>query len=97
MNQEEIKQVAKQVVENTIFCTKAILTADEAASYLGISKSYLYKLTSRKEIPYYRPMGKVVYFDRTELEEWVRDNRISTAQEINAQAQRYCMKKGGAK
>lgn len=96
MNQEEIKQVAREIVENTIFCSKAILTADEAAAYMGISKSYLYKLTMRKEIPYYRPTGKVIYFDRTELEEWIRTNRVSTSQEINQKAQRYCMKKGGA-
>lgn len=96
MNQEEIKQIANEVVSSTIFCTKAMLTSDEAAAYLGISKSYLYKLTNRKEIPFYKPMGKVVYFDRVELEEWIRNNRVSTASEISSQAQAYCMKKGGA-
>lgn len=97
MSNEEIKQMAREVVQNTIFCSKAILTVNEAAAYLGISKNYLYKLTMRKEIPYYRPTGKIIYFDRKELEEWIKaNNRISTMQEINEQAQRYCMKKGGA-
>lgn len=97
MSNEEIKQMAREVVQNTIFCSKAILTVNETAAYLGISKNYLYKLTMRKEIPYYRPTGKIIYFDRKELEEWIKaNNRISTMQEINEQAQRYCMKKGGA-
>ena len=39
----ELKKVADMVTENTIFCTKEVLTSDEAAKYMGISKSYLYK------------------------------------------------------
>ena len=96
MTKEEIKEIAKEVVNNTIFCTKAMLTSDEAAAYMGISKSYLYKMTMRKEIPCYKPMGKVCYFDRAELEEWMRGNRASTDAEISQQAQNYCIKKGGA-
>lgn len=96
MTKEEIKEIAKEVVNNTIFCTKVMLTSDEAAAYMGISKSYLYKMTMRKEIPCYKPMGKVCYFDRVELEEWMRGNRASTDAEISQQAQSYCIKKGGA-
>ena len=47
---EDLKQVANEVTANTIFCTKEVLTSDEAARYMGISKSYLYKLTMRGEI-----------------------------------------------
>lgn len=48
----EMKKVADMVTANTIFTTKAVLTSDEAAQYMGISKSYLYKLTMRGEIPH---------------------------------------------
>lgn len=96
MGKEELQKVAELVADKTLFCTKEVLTSDEAAKYMGISKSYLYKLTMRKEIPHYKPMGKVVYFNRFELEEWLQTNRISTASEVNQQAQAYCMKKGGA-
>ena len=72
-----------------------MLTSDEAAAYMGIAKSYLYKLTMKQAIPHYKPMGKVCYFDRAELEEWMRGNRASTDAEISQQAQTYCMKKGG--
>lgn len=92
---EELKQVADLITANTIFCTKEVLTSDEAARYMGISKSYLYKLTMRQEIPHYKPMGKMVYFNRVELENWIQGNRIATNDEISQQAQTYCMKKGG--
>ncbi len=92
---EELKQVADLIAANTIFCTKEVLTSDEAAKYMGVSKSYLYKLTMKQQIPHYKPMGKMCYFNRTELEKWLQSNRVSTSTEISQQAQVYCMKKGG--
>ena len=96
MSKEDLQKVVEMVADKTIFCTKEVLTSDEAAKYMGISKSYLYKLTMKREIPHYKPMGKVVYFNRAELEEWLQNNRITTASEISQKAQNYCMKKGRA-
>lgn len=73
---EELKQVADFITANTIFCTKEVLTGDEAARYMGISKSYLYKLTMSLEIPHYKPMGKMCYFNRKEIEAWLQRNKI---------------------
>jgi excisionase family DNA binding protein len=90
---EELKKVADLITANTIFCTKEVLTSDEAAKYMGVSKSYLYKLTMRQQIPHFKPMGKMCYFNRQELEQWLQNNRVSTATEIEQKAQAYCMKK----
>lgn len=92
---EDLKQVADLITANIIGTQKEVLTSDEAARYLGISKSYLYKLTMRQQIPHYKPMGKMCYFNREELESWLQSNRIATGDEISQQAQTYCMKKGG--
>ena len=92
---EELKEVADLITANTIFCTIVVLTSDEAARYLGISKSYLYKLTMRQQIPNYKTMGKMCYFNRLELESWLQSNRVAAADEISQQAQTYCMRKGG--
>ena len=97
MNKEDFQKVADLITANTIFCTKEVLTSDEAAKYMGVSKSYLYKLTMRQQIPHYKPMGKMCYFNRLELEQWLQSNRVSTSTEISQQAQAYCMKKGGAR
>lgn len=90
-----ILEIADIVTSNTIFCTKEVLTADEASKYMGISKSYLYKLTMKQLIPHYKPMGKMCYFNRVEIENWLQSNRVATSGEINQQAQAYCLKKGG--
>lgn len=92
---EELRQVADLITANTIFCTKEVLTSDEAAKYIGISKSYLYKLTMRQLIPHFKPMGKMCYFNRLEIEEWLQSNRVSTADEVAGKAHTYCMQKGG--
>lgn len=93
--EEDLKQVADLITANTIFCTKEVLTSDEAAKYMGISKSYLYKLTMKQQIPHFKPMGKMCYFNRLELEEWLQSNRVATSTEISDRVTAYLNKKGG--
>ncbi len=69
---------------------KEVLTSGEAAEYLGVSRSYIYKLTMRREIPHYKPMGKMCYFNRAELEQWLQRNRVATETELDEQAAAYC-------
>ena len=61
---------------------KNILTLEEVAEYTHLSKNYVYKLTSKGDIPYYKPNGKQLYFKRTEIDEWLLTNRNKTNQEI---------------
>lgn len=48
-----------------------IMTIDETAKYLSISKANLYQLTMKGKIPFYKPNGKLIYFNRKEVENWV--------------------------
>lgn len=93
MNENQ-KTLVDLITANIINTTKEVLTSDEAARYMGVSKSYLYKLTMNAAIPCYKPTGKMVYFNRKELEAWLQSNRISTNAELSQKAQSYCMKKG---
>ena len=99
---DELRQVADLITANIISTTKAVLTVDEAARYMGISKSTLYKMMMRHEVPYSKPNGKVCFFDRLELEAWLMSNRVATSDELQDRAQAYCAhtrnlsnKKGG--
>lgn len=94
---DQLQAVADLITANTIFTNKMVLTSDEAARYLGVSKSYLYKLTHRKQIPHSKPLGKMCYFNRLELERWLQTNRVATSDELNERAQSYCShnRKGG--
>jgi excisionase family DNA binding protein len=57
-------------------------TFGEAADYLRLSKSYLYKLTSKGQIGHYKPQGKLIYFEKSELDRWILRNRICTDTEL---------------
>lgn len=93
----EIIEARLSKIENLLIGNKEVLTFDETATYVGLSKSYLYKLTSTGGIPHYKPNGKMVYFNRIELEAWLQTNRVSTAQERDAEASTFVTlnKKGG--
>ncbi len=94
--QEELRQVADLITANTIFCTKEVLTSEECAKYLGVSKSCLYKWTMTRQIPHYKsPTGKMCFFNRQEVEAWMMSNRVATEQELEEQSVK--LSKKGAK
>lgn len=65
---------------------KTVLSIDELALYTGLSKQYLYKLTSRNDIPFYKSNGKVIRFSKAEIDKWLLRNRQSTNEEIEQEA-----------
>lgn len=66
---------------------KEFLTANEASAYLGMNRDYLYKLTSKKAIPYYSPTGRHILFKKSELDAWIMDHRVPTYAELTSVAQ----------
>jgi len=68
---------------------KIFLSFNEAAEFTGYSKSYLYKLTSGGIIPFSKPTGKKLVFDRDELEAFMRRNHSAGIKEQQAQAANY--------
>ena len=75
---------------------KDVLNFNEACTYLELSQSHLYKLTSTRQIPHFCPQGKKLYFNRHELDAWLQRNRQTTTDEIEKQATNYIIKKGRA-
>ena len=53
---------------------KKCLTLQEAANYLGLQRCVLYKMTSDKTIRFFKPNGKMIYFEKDVLDDWVRQN-----------------------
>ena len=68
---------------------KSVLSFRDAAIYLDLSHSYLYKLTSQNRIPYFKPQGKKIYFDLSMLEDWQKKNYQMTQDEIEKKAMEY--------
>ncbi len=86
MTDKEKQEIVQAISDEVVLTQKTVLTSTEAAKYLGLSLSKLYKLTCAKEIPHYKPNGKFNYFERAEIEAWALRNRIATNDEINDKA-----------
>lgn len=59
-----------------------ILNFKEAARFLKLAESTLYKKTSLRKIPFCKPGGKLILFLKTDLEEYLTKNRFETKQAI---------------
>ena len=73
-------------MQERMFYLKDALTSQEAAQYIGMKVSTLYKKTMNNEIPFYTPCGKRLFFKRQELEQWMLQNRHATNEEMEADA-----------
>ena len=65
------------------------LTLEEAADYLSLSKSYLYKLTCTCKIPHWKPTGKRIYFSKSELDNWLFRNPVKTIAAIEQEGNKW--------
>jgi len=90
---ERLKSIERKLDELAVL-NKETLTLKEAAKYLDLSCSHLYKLTYSKQIPHYKPRGKNVFFERRELDKWLLQNRQATKAEIEQAANDYEAKGG---
>ena len=76
-------------IEKLLTSQRNVLTFSEACRFTGISKTYMYKLTSQNRIPFSKPHGKNIYFSREELEKWLLKNPVKTAEEVEQEAANY--------
>ena len=70
-----------------------ILSLSEAAEFLKVSKSCVYKLTSAKKIPHFVPGGKKIYFKKSDLEDWILNSRVTPISEFENDTINYLLKK----
>lgn len=73
-------------LENMAYAAKDFLSIDEVATYLNISKSSVYKITSSKELTVYKPNGKNIFILRSDLNDWIKRNPCLSNDELEKQA-----------
>ena len=73
-------------LENLCYAAKEVLNLEEAADFLGIAKSTLYKMTHLNQLPYFKPAGKLICFEKKALLDWVRGVKVMSEEEIRTEA-----------
>jgi|DEB0MinimDraft_10_1074344.scaffolds.fasta_scaffold152827_1 excisionase family DNA binding protein len=64
---------------------KNILTVEGLMDYTGFSRKQIYKLTSTRRIPHYKPSGRKILFKRDEINNWISLGKVHTISELNSQ------------
>ena len=64
---------------------KQYLTLDDTVSLIGLSRSKLYRLTSRKQIPFLKVGGKII-FRQSDLDSWLDAQAVQPTKRKKAQA-----------
>ena len=65
---------------------KELLTVKDISQMLNISKGAIYNMTSAQQIPHFKRGGRI-YFDRSEIDEWIRDDRRKTIKQLQKEAE----------
>ena len=80
-------------IEKMIRSNKNVLNVEEAVEYTGLSRSFLYKLTAKGEIPFSKPRGELLYFSREKLDQWLLSNEQKSNKELNSEAVEYSFRR----
>ena len=59
------------------------MLSEEQLEYLRSKK---YKMTHCSQIPYYKPAGKLIFFEKSALLDWVRNVKVKSEDEIREEA-----------
>ena len=70
---------------------KQIMGISDACRYLDLSKSTIYKLTSRGAIPHRKP-GKRLYFIKSELDAWIKQGRVESLDNLRQNLEQHLRK-----
>lgn len=84
---QKLEKIEILLTKQTLL-SKEFLTLEETADYLDLSKSAIYRMTSKREIPFYNPGGKKLYFKKSDLDQWILQGKtishIEMEQEVNS-------------
>jgi excisionase family DNA binding protein len=65
---QEILAHLDRIERKTNEASFQLMSCEEAAQYLNVSKSHIYRLTSLDRIPHYEPNGRKIYFNKGDLD-----------------------------
>ena len=93
MDNQIILERLATIERYSLLAAKNVLNIDDVVLLTGLSKQHIYKMTCKGQIPFYKPNGKNMYFDRKEIENWMKQNRHNTQEEAEQQAVAYIVRR----
>ena len=72
--------------------TDEIFDVEGLSTYLKLTKSGIYALTSQRRIVHYK-RGKRLYFYKKDVDAYIQEGRVKTMEEIEREANNYIIRK----
>lgn len=69
-----------------------LMDMDDIVKYLRLTKPTIYSKISKREIPHFKQSNRI-YFDRVEIDNWIKSKKRLTHTEIIQEAQNYIRNK----
>ena len=97
---KEVSELKRLLIEKqeqpTTDQPEQLLTIDEVATLLHLTKPTVYSKVSKNELPGVCKQGKRLYFDRQTIIDWIKQGRKKSNAEIEQEAKAYLLnnKKG---
>lgn len=85
---EVVLRLAPKLDSNKDFSQVEFLNAEEGAKFLKIEKRTLYNKVNLQQIASYKKNGRL-YFSREELEDYIRNGKRKTLEEIQEEANHF--------
>ncbi|WBL24510.1 helix-turn-helix transcriptional regulator [Zunongwangia sp. HGR-M22] len=82
---EKLNRLEKLIVGST----KEILTVEDLINYTGYKRSYIYKMVHKNILPFSKPNGKTLFFEKSEIDRWLLQNKSQSESQIEDKAQDY--------
>ena len=94
-----VEQLRSLLKESLPAAVPAIVKEEDDIGGIALAKDVtklsfktIYQLTSKRMIPFFKK-GKLLYFSRKELEDWIRTGKRKTVTEIENEAHNYLITK----
>jgi excisionase family DNA binding protein len=91
MNEEILKELRE--IKAILSFQKEIWTLEEFCNYTGYSPAHVYHLTSKGKIEFSRPTGKIIFFEKEKVIEFLKKNPVVAKQQLEDFARKQLLKK----
>lgn len=86
----QIKEQLDRIEQYSLIAAKNVLNIQEAAIILGMTVEGVRYNVRNNILPCYKPNVNRLYFKKSELEDWMMQNRSKSMKEIESEAAAYC-------
>lgn len=89
---EAIREILNEKEQPDSKAPPEILNVNQVSQLLDLKVSTIYEKTSLKLIPHFKKGGKLLFM-RSDIQNWIKEGKVKTTNELEGEAASYTLKK----